>query len=270
MEFWLTALLILLIALALGNLSTLVLQDFFIFRPERLPQDYRFIFQKPYEELTLPGPGNGRLNALWFRQDQHPQTRGVILYFHGNAGSLRRWGHLHYFFAGLGYDFFIYDYRGFGKSRGRRSESLMYRDAQAVYDFIRHHYPPDRIVIFGRSLGSAMASWLAGHAEARMLILETPFYSMRRLFRAYFPILPPIFRYKYLFSNHRWLAKVQIPVFIFQGDEDLVVPFRVAAALRSSLKPSDRFFRIEGGSHNNLLYFDRYVVEMKNILNFER
>lgn len=269
MEFWPTLLLILSIALALGNLLTLVFQDFFIFRPERLPRDYQYIFQKPYEELTIPGPENGRLNALWFRQDQHPQTRGVILYFHGNAGSLRRWGHLYHFFAYFGYDFFIYDYRGFGKSRGRRNESLMYQDARAVYDFIRSHYPPERIVIFGRSLGSAFATWLAVHAEAKLLILETPFASMRRLFRAYFPILPPFFRYKYLFSNRRWLGKVKIPVYIFQGDEDLVVPFRVAAALQPSLKQGDRFFRIEGGSHNNLLYYDKYVAEMKKILEDE-
>ena len=266
MEFWFSALIAVLVALALGNLFTLVLQEYFIFRPERLPQDYTFIFQKPYEELFIQSPHKGRLNALWFRQDQQPTTRGVILYFHGNAGSLRRWGHLHYFFARLGYDFFTYDYRGYGKSRGPRTEAIMYEDARAVYDFIRPHYPPDKIVIFGRSLGSAFATWLAVHVEARLLVLETPFASMRRLFRAYFPILPPVFRYKFLFSNHRWLKKVSLPVYIFQGDEDLVVPFRVAAALIPSLKPGDRFFRIEGGSHNNLLYYDKYVAEIEKIL----
>ena len=269
MEYWFSALIFVLAALALGNLFTMVLQDYFIFRPERLPKDYQFVFTKPYEEVFIPGAENGRLNAIWFRQDRYPESRGVILYFHGNSGSLRRWGHLHYFFAQSGYDFFTFDYRGYGKSKGTRNEALMYEDAQTVYDFIRLHYPPEKIVIFGRSLGSAFATWLAVRAEARLLILETPFASMRRLFRAYFPILPPFFRYKYLFSNHRWLKKVSIPVYIFQGDEDLVVPFRVAAALIPSLKPGDRFFRIEGGSHNNLLYYDKYVAELKNILRGE-
>ncbi|MBK6903574.1 MAG: alpha/beta fold hydrolase [Saprospirales bacterium] len=268
MEFWLYLLIALVVALALGNFFTMVIQDFFIFRPERLREDYSYVFEKPYEELFIQSPDKGRLNALWFRQDQRPKTRGVILYCHGNRGSLRRWGHLHYFFARLGYDFFTYDYRGFGKSRGRRTESILYEDARAVYDFVRAHYPPEQIVIFGRSMGSAFASWLAGRVEARLLILETPFASMRRVFRAYFPFMPPVFRYKYLFPNHRWLRSVSIPVYIFQGDEDLVVPFRVAAALKPVLKPGDRFFRIEGGSHNDLLYYDKYLVEMEKILNW--
>ncbi|MBK8491482.1 MAG: alpha/beta fold hydrolase [Saprospirales bacterium] len=193
MEYWITALIFLLIAMALGNLFTGVIQEYFIFRPERLSQGYTFVFQRPYEELFLSSGTNGRLNALWFRQDQQPKANGVILYFHGNSGSLRRWGHLHYFFSQLGYDFFTYDYRGYGKSKGLRTEQLMYQDAQAVYNFIRQHYPPEQIVIFGRSLGSAFATWLAGRVEARMVILETPFASMRHLFRAYFPFLPPAF-----------------------------------------------------------------------------
>lgn len=270
MEFWLTALIFLLLALALGNLFTGVLQEYFIFRPERLRKDFTFTFERPYQEIFLPLPGNGRLNALWFRQDALPQPRGVILYFHGNSGSLRRWGHLHYFFSRLGYDFFTYDYRGYGKSRGARSESAMYQDAKTVYDFVRQHYPPEQIVIFGRSLGSAFASWLAGREPARMLILETPFSSMRRLFKAYFPFMPPVFHFRFLFPNYRWVKQVSIPIYIFQGDEDLVVPFKVAEALKPSLKPGDRFFRIDGGSHNNLLYFDKYVTEMERVLIVDR
>lgn len=266
MGYWFTALIVLLVALVLGNLFTGVIQEYFIFRPERLPQSYSFVFQRPYEELFISTPGKGRLNALWFRQDQQPKARGVILYFHGNSGSLRRWGHLHYFFTQFGYDFFTFDYRGYGKSTGLRTEALMYEDAQAIYDFIRRHYPPEEIVIFGRSLGSSFATWLGKHAEARLVILETPFASMRHLFRAYFPFLPPVFQFKFLFPNYRWLKKVPMPVYIFQGDEDLVVPFKVAAALKSSLKPGDRFIKIDGGSHNNLLYYDKYVFEMKKIL----
>ena len=266
MEYWLTALLLVAIALAVGNLFTGVLQDYFIFRPERLPADYTFSFRRPYKEVFISGEKGGRLNGLWFRQDILPEPKGVILYFHGNSGSLRRWGHLHFLFCRLGYDFFTFDYRGYGKSRGPRSEALMYQDAQTAYDFLCGHYPASQIIIFGRSLGSAFASWLASRAEARMLILETPFGSMRHLFRGYFPFLPPLFHFKYLFPNYRWLKQVSIPVYIFQGDEDLVVPFRVAASLQPYLKPGDRFFKIPGGSHNNLLYYDSYAVELERVL----
>ena len=266
MEYWLTALIILLAALVVGNLLTGVIQEYFIFRPERLPEGYAFTFQRPYEEIFISSPKNGRLHGLWFKQDTREKARGVILYFHGNSGSVRRWGHLHYFFNQMGYDYFTFDYRGFGKSKGPRTQELMCQDSIAVYDFIQQHYTTEEIVIFGRSLGSAFASWLAGRVEAKLVVLETPFASMRHLFRAYFPFLPPLFYFKFLFPNYRWLKKVPMPVYIFQGDEDLVVPFKVAAVLKSSLKPGDEFFKISGGSHNNLLYFDKYVTEMKRIL----
>ncbi len=219
----------------------------------------------PCEELWIPGPREGKLNALLFKTESQ-SPRGVIAFFHGNAGNLSRWGHLHHLFTRLGYDFFVYDYRGYGKSTGPRSEALMYADALEVYSYLAKHYPSDQIVLYGRSLGSAFAIRVAAAFPARMLILETPFSSMKDLFYTYYPFLPPLFFLRYRFPSRQYLKQVSCPVAIFQGASDRIVPFSCAARLKTSLKPSDQFFAVPGAGHNNLMFYDIYNRELEMLL----
>jgi len=256
--------------LLLGNLFTYVLQDLFIFRPDKLTSGHEFHFEADYEELSLCGKAGGRLNALWFHLPKKQQCRGVVLYFHGNSGNLARWGNLYHFFFRFGYDFFVCDYRGFGKSRGPRTEALLYDDARLMYEYLRRFYPPEKIIIFGRSIGSAMACRLASEMPARSLVLETPFASMRDLFYTYYPFLPRLFLFKYIFPNREYLPRVSYPVYIFQGTADFIVPERCAARLRPALKPADRFITIEMGRHNDLMIYDRYHRQMDEILRYEK
>lgn len=247
----------------LGNWFTFFIQDYFIFRPKKLKPDYVYQFEAPFTEIFIDTPENGKINALWFRQ---AAPKGLVLFFHGNAGSLEKWGHLHHYFCGLGYDYFVYDYRGYGKSMGKRTEDLMYKDALAVFEYVKNYYPPAQIILFGRSLGSAFASRVAAENPVKMLILETPFYSMRNLFYTYYPLLPRLFFFKYPFYNHRYLRQAQCPVYIFQGTNDWVVPHKSAARLKKWLKPADEFITISGGSHNNLIFYDLYNRKMQEIL----
>ncbi len=258
---------VVLVLLLIGNLSTRYFQDYFIFRPEKLPEAHRYVFLHPFEEFWLDTPAGGRINGLWFKLDSDRQAaRGVILYFHGNMGSLRRWGHVYYHLLDKGYDLIICDYRGFGKSKGRRNEHNMLQDALSAYVFAERHYKAEDIVLFGRSLGSAFATFLAAEKHCKMLILETPFSSMRDLFHAYFPFLPPVFRFKYVFDNKEQLKQVRAPVHIFHGTKDLVVPHRVAARLKPCLKTGDTFTTIEGGRHNDLLFYDLYNEQLRAVL----
>lgn len=247
----------------MGNLFTLQWQDYFIFRPQKLPIDYEYAFEAPFNEIFLDIPDGGRLNALWFKQIN---AKGVILFFHGNAGSLARWGHLHHIFHQLGYDYFVYDYRGYGKSTGKRTEQFLYEDALTVFEYAKQFYAEDQIVLFGRSMGSAFASRVAAVGKVKMVILETPFYSMRRLFYSYYPFLPHVFFFKYHFSNHHYLRKVECPIYIFQGTRDWVVPYKCAARLKKHLKPTDKFITVPGGSHNNLLFYDIYNRKLQEFL----
>jgi len=248
----------------LGNLFTYPLQDYFIFRPKKLPSTYQFSFSGKVEEIFLETPHHGKINALHFRVQQNP--KGVVLYFHGNADNLARWGHLNQFFAQFNYDYFVYDYRGFGKSQGRRNEQVMYEDASAIFAYLTKHYNSDEIIIFGRSMGSAFACKVAAENQVKALILETPFSSMKNLFYTYYPFLPKIFVFKYRFPNKKYLSEVQCPVHIFQGTKDWVVPHVCAARLKSCLKPSDTFIIIPEGKHNNLISFDIYNQKIEAIL----
>lgn len=247
----------------MGNWFTFFMQDYFIFRPKKLKPDFSYQFEALFEEVFIPTPQHGTINALWFRQ---VAPKGLILFFHGNAGSLERWGHLHYFFRRLGYDFFVYDYRGYGKSTGIRTEQTMFSDALAVFDFVKKHYSYSDITLFGRSLGSVFASVVASEHPVKNVILETPFYSMRNLFYTYYPLLPRIFFFKYPFHSHLYLQEVQCPIYIFQGTYDWVVPYKCAARLKKCLKPTDAFYTIPGGGHNNLLFYDIYNRQLQEIL----
>lgn len=249
--------------LVLGNLSTYYFQDFFIFRPKRMGEGQEMQFGHPFEEVVMQGRQGGRLYGAWFRR---PASRGVVLYFHGNSGNLQRWGNLYHYFFRLEYDFFIYDYRGFGRSQGRCSEALFHEDARKFYDYLLAFYPPEKIVIFGRSIGTAFASRLAAEVPARTLVLETPFASMPDLFYTYYPFLPRLFLFKYRLDNLQNLPKVKSPVFIFQGTDDRIVPYASAEKLKSVLKPEDYFFTIEMGRHNDLMIYEVYNEKMQEIL----
>lgn len=247
----------------LGNLMTTVWQHWFIFRPRRLPMNYPFTFTGKFEEVWLNSVAQARIHALWFRA---PDSKGIVLYFHGNAGSLKRWGHYHAFFRQHHYDYFCIDYRGFGKSRGKRSETAMYRDAEEAYAFVQKHYKPEQITLYGRSLGSTFACHLAARHSARKLLLETPFSSMRDLFYGYFPFMPRWFFFRYHFRNYENLQQTDCPVVVFHGDRDFVVPLSVARRLMSALKPHDEFVLVEGAGHNNLIFYDVYQENMREQL----
>ncbi len=251
---------------AIGNLLTGPLQHWFIFRPKKLPQDYAFQFTTSPKEIWLNAPEHGRLNALWFKPGGEISKKGVILFFHGNAGNLARWGHLHHYFARLGYDYFVYDYRGYGKSTGRRSEALLYRDALVAYDSIAKYYPSGQIILYGRSLGSAFAARVAADRPARLLILETPFYSMKDLFYTYYPFLPRLFAFRYHFPSHDYLCRARMPVAIFQGTADCIVPLASAKRLKGCLRSGDVFYTVPGASHNNLLFYDIYNHAIAQLL----
>ena len=107
-----------------------------------------------------------------------------------------------------------------------------------------------------------MAGYLAAHAEAKLLILETPFSSMKDLFYAYYPCSPKVFLFRFSFPTHKYIARVSYPILILQGTDDWVVPLKCAEKLKPHLKKSDRFLVIKGGTHNDLAVFDSYQKEI--------
>ncbi|NNK80723.1 MAG: alpha/beta fold hydrolase, partial [Flavobacteriales bacterium] len=202
-------LIVLLILIVIGNIFTYPMQHLFIFRPDVIEKDYRFSFDNDFEEVNIETEDGGNINALHFKR---PNSKGVVLYFHGNSGNLIRWGELNDEFGSMDYDLFIMDFRGFGKSTGKLTESAFYQDAELCYRYISEQYEPENIIIYGRSMGSGPASYLASKVDARHLILETPFHSIKSLFYTYYPFLPRVFIFKFRFQNFKFLEQVEYPV----------------------------------------------------------
>lgn len=255
--FWTLVLYVLIISLVY------LFQDKIIFQPKKLPKDYSFQFDNPYEEIWLKTSDQEQINALHFVVEA---PKGVVLYLHGNKGNLQRWANYYEDFLGRGYDFLAIDYRGFGKSSGKPSEAGLYEDARTAYDWLLKKYDAAQIIIYGRSLGTGVASQLATEVDARLLILETPYNTIQGAFVHSFPILWYPFPFKSVFSNEANLQAVEEPVFIFQGTNDYVVPYASASLLKPYLKTEDAFFTIEGGGHKNLNSFPLYYQYLDQII----
>ncbi|MBK6932170.1 MAG: alpha/beta hydrolase [Saprospirales bacterium] len=244
---------------------TAYLQKKALFRPVKLPEDYAFAFAHPFEEVFLDTADGARLNLLQFPSDLSIR-RGVVLYFHGNRGNLQRWGNMHADFTSRGFDFVAPDYRGYGKSSGEPNERSYYADARLVYDWLHSAWPAHNIILYGRSLGTAMACYLAAHVRAKKLILETPFDNIAGLMASHLgrPDIP--FRPAFFFPNDRHLRQCELPALLFHGTADRVVPYESAARLKSSLKPGDEFVTVQSGAHNNLRNFRQYQEKLNEWL----
>ena len=194
-------------------------QEKVIFLQDTLPESYRF---REGEEVEITVDENINLNCLWIKT---PKARGVILYFHGNKGSNARCLHQAERMKGLGYDIFMPDYRGFGKSDGNISgEKQLLRDSQKVYDHVKKLYDENEIVLVGYSLGTGIASYLASTNNPQQLVLNSPYISFTDLKNRRFPIVPD-FLVKYPLSNYKFLLKSDEQVTIYHGTEDDLIPY---------------------------------------------
>lgn len=256
---------LLLVAYVATALFYYIFQERFIFVRYQLAPRSRFRFKFPYEERYLEAGRGVRLHALYFRADA---PRGVVLYFHGNTGNLRRWGKLAPRFTALGYDVLMPDYRDYGKSGGRLSPRALQADALLWYDSLGHAWGDERIVVYGRSLGSGMAVPVAAARAPRLLVLETPFANMYDVARNFLWILPYKLLLRYPFRNDRAVRRVRCPVHIFHGKRDDVVPYNSALKLYSMV-PTDvhrEMHTFPKGHHSDLARFARFNREMRRVL----
>jgi hypothetical protein len=241
-------------------------QENMIFYPEALPPDFQYSFPARFDEVTL-GVDGAAINALHFKTDK---PKGVIIYFHGNAGNLRSWGEVALDFTRLNYDVLIPDYRGYGKSTGKiRNETMLHRDAAVVYNYLKESYPENQITIYGRSIGTGIAVYLAKEARPRMLILESPMFNMQDLAKHHYPLMPATLVtliLKYPMRTDSWIADVPCPVYLFHGTKDDVVPYNSSERLLNLLGTQSRLITIPGGGHNNLSDSLLYHDELERIL----
>lgn len=240
----------------MGNLLTSVFQHHFIFRGKPVPKNFDYQFNPNTEEFTYKTMDGGNVHAALFKVNPIQRTSKVVLFFHGNTGNLARWKNVAHQFNKRGYDVMIPDYRGYGKSNGARSENSFYADVLLIYDELCKEYIESKIIVYGKSIGTAAASYVAGKRSPLKVILETPFYSMVDLFYTYYRILPHWFKIKYPFENFKYLLQAKSPIHIIASGKDLVIPPKCSLKLKRILKPTDEFVWVEEGQHNDLAMYN--------------
>ena len=238
-------------------------QESFIFFPDVLPKDYKFVhFGENAKEIYYHPESGIELHALKFSV---AEPKGVILYFHGNARALDNWGYIAADLLPHGYDIIIPDYRNYGKSTGLLSEQNLFKDGRYIFDQLSREYGSNNVVIYGRSLGSGVASSVASDTAPKLLILETPYYSIERMAGEQMPFLPVRILLKYKFRTDLFLPKVTCPIFIFHGTKDELIPYQHAVDLKV-LVPKLDFTTIPGATHNNLSQFSLFNEKIGEIL----
>lgn len=241
-------------------------QESIIFLPTQLPQEYAYNFTTHFEELFLETDDGAKLNALHFKAEN---PKGVILYFHGNAGDLSRWGEITQGFTKHSYDVLVMDYRTYGKSNGKLSEQSLYSDAQLFYDYVNELYLENEIILYGRSLGCAFATKLASENNPKMLILESPFYNLKSIAKSRFPIVPINLLLRYHFENNKYIKEVDCKTIIIHGTADKVIPYNSGKKLFTCANPKNgkQLVTIKDGGHNNLSQFEDFEKAIEIALN---
>ncbi|MBR9921240.1 MAG: alpha/beta hydrolase [Bacteroidetes bacterium] len=242
------------------------LQDYFFFRPEILPKGFQYKYPFPFKEVNFEMEDGGYINGIHF---EIPNSRGVVFYLKGNSKSVKGWGKFARDFISKGYNFFMIDYRGFGKSKGRRTEATLYNDAQVVYKWLNDQYPEDRIILYGRSIGSGIAARIASWNRPRMLILDSPYYSFLHNTRRYGFILPLNWLLRYKIRTDRFIKKVTCPIFIIHGKKDRLFPYSQSERLKAIKPDQIKIIPIPEGGHNNLPSFPEYHEWLYDMLNEE-
>ena len=255
---------ILLLIYLLLCLVLYLFQERFIFFPEKLPLNYSFEFKNEFSEHFIKTEDAVNLNLIHFISKG--ESKGVILYLHGNSKSLKYWGDYADFFLTLGYDFVTYDYRGFGKSGGKiTSQKQLYSDADKVYEWVGQHYANSEIIIDGYSFGSGVAAYLAVKYQPKILILEAPYFKLSHIMRKRYSIFPSSIL-KYKFPIDEFIKQCEMPVYIFHGDKDEQISIKNSFRLSRLIKIKDRLIVLKNQKHNDLMTHPQYQEEMKEIL----
>lgn len=239
--------LIVFLALFSFNAYLYVQQPNMVFHPLKevdvTPKDWGLSF----ENVTLKTTRNEKV-AGWYLP--HPEAKKTILFFHGNGGNISHRGDSIYIFHKLKLNVLIIDYLGYGESEGSPSEEGLYQSANAAWEYLTNKTKAKDIVIFGRSLGGAVAVDLASRVKAGGLILESTFSSVRDILNIVMPKLSYLIYLRYSMDSLSKLEMVEAPTLIIHSDEDDVIPYQLGKKLFFAAVSEKEFLKITG-SHNN-------------------
>lgn len=249
-----------------------LLDQFFVYHPEPWKdRDWARLSGLPLEEVWFQAADGARLFG-WYVESS--ATNGVVLWCHGNAGNIiNRLENLRELYR-LGLSVFLFDYRGYGRSQGRPSEEGLYQDAQGAHDYLTRTkmIRPERIILFGRSLGAAVAGELAVQKPAVGLILESSFPSIEAVAKFHYGGLPVHWLLGAEFMLIDRLPHLSLPKLIIHGDQDDIIPLELGRQVFEAARPPKFFYAIPGADHNNTYqvggaaYFKRLAEFVQTVL----
>ncbi|MBC8754910.1 alpha/beta fold hydrolase [Kordia sp. YSTF-M3] len=267
MSYWAIGIIIFIIVYILANVALYFLQERFIFKAEKLPSDFKFDYENQlFDEYNIEVDPGVNINGIHFKVKN---PKGVVLYLKGNSRSIKGWGKFAVDFTRHGFDVLMVDYRGYGKSTGKRTEAGIKRDLQYVYDRLKDQVDERFITLYGRSLGSGFATKLASNNNPRLLILDAPYYSVKHITKRFLPIMPMALILRFPVKTYRWIEYVKCPIKIIHGTSDKLIPFKTSVKL-SKINPNwTRLYPVIDGGHNNMHTYPQYHRFLEEILHSE-
>ena len=220
------------------------------------------------EERVIATPDGNRLIAWW---GPARPGRPTLLYFHGNGGMLARRAERIRFLHEQGLGVFMMSYRGYSGSTGTPSEANNVADAKLAYDELRRlGVEPARIVLYGESLGTGVATQLAAHRPVSALILDSPFTSITDIGAARYPYLPVRLLLLDRYDTESNIRNVHVPVLIIHGEADRIVPVEMGRAVYAAAKEPKQIATFPGAGHTNHVRHGSYQVVLEFIAGIER
>lgn len=226
-----------------------VAQPYFIYFPQKA------FFETPdetglsYEDVSFETTDGVKLSG-WFIPAEKP--KGIILFFHGNAGNISHRMSSIRIFHRLDFSTFIFDYRGYGRSEGKTTEKGTYLDAEAAWRYLteKRHVPPEKIIFFGRSLGGAIAAWLSQNHTPKALLIESTFTSVPDIAANIYPFLPVRLLARFGYNTDEYIKRINCPVLVIHSLNDDIIPFRHGRQLFEAAREPKEFLEITG-THND-------------------
>lgn len=215
-----------------------------------------------WEEVTLSAADGVKLHGWYLPapQAEHRTVDRTVLFLHGNAGNISHRLESLEIFHELGLATLIIDYRGYGRSEGKPSEAGLYRDADAAWHYLveDRKIPPQRVIVFGRSLGAAVAAHLAAERPLGGLILESAFTSVPDRGAELYSIFPIRLLARIHYPTAEWVTQVRAPVLVIHSEEDELIPFHHGEAIYQAAPEPKQFLPIQG-DHNSGFILSRPV-----------
>ena len=238
---------LLVIVLAFTNQSRL------IYFPQQQISDTPSAIGLDYTPVNIATADGETLHGWWVPA---PDAKGTVLFFHGNAGNISHRINYLKMFERLGYNTLLFDYRGYGQSSGAPSESGTYLDAQAAWRYLTETQgiAVERIVLFGESLGGAVAAWLAAREKPGLLVLASTFTSVPDMAAEIYPFLPVRWIARFQYNTLESLQSVTCPVFIAHSPDDDIVPFAQSQRLLEAAPEPKEFLFLHGGHNTGFIF----------------